>query len=154
MTPKSPTNSQERAVATAAAHLGRAMEALDAVKLPDSSDGWALSIRAANRALLQASNHLADGIEQLRAAEERTGSITAAQAIDAVRRRGRTEALLAFSLDEERHLGYTGWWAVSFDYGTGLVQVGDTGFAVSPNLAVHEFGSIPPWVQGLRADEL
>lgn len=50
-------------------------------------------------------------------------------------------------------LGYDGWWCVTEDFGDDL-PVGQSIFVVSPDGRVFEFGSIPPWAQGITATEV
>jgi hypothetical protein len=61
--------------------------------------------------------------------------------------------LIAQSLDEEAALGYGGWWSVVEDSGE-LMLIGGPIRVVSVTGTVFEFGSIPPWVLGLTAEQV
>jgi len=80
-------------------------------------------------------------------------SVTRDAAIAAVRATGVSGELVAYSLDDEAGLGYTGWWSVVEDSGD-LLLIGGPIRVVSAAGQVFEFGSIPPWVLGLTAEQV
>jgi hypothetical protein len=79
--------------------------------------------------------------------------VTADEAIAAVRAFGGTGELVAYSVDDESALGYTGWWSVVEESGD-LLSIGAPMRVVSPTSRVFEFGSIPPWVLGFTAEHV
>jgi hypothetical protein len=85
--------------------------------------------------------------------EESVILMTADEALAAVRASGVTGELVAYDLDDEAALGYTGWWSVVEDSGD-LLLIGAPIRVVSPTGRVFEFGSIPPWVSGLSAERV
>lgn len=79
--------------------------------------------------------------------------MTSDEATAAVHAAGVSGELVSHSLDDEVALGYCGWWSVVEDFGE-LPIVGTPMYLVSPRGQVYEFGSIPPWVLGLNAEQV